>query len=139
VATFNKFQCFSQDLGRGVHNLNADTLKVLLTDVAPVATNTIKANLTEIAAGNGYTAGGATVAATAYSQSSGTAKLTGANAVIAAAGGAIAQFRYAVLYNSTASGGLLIGWWDCGGEINMSSTTSDQLQINWDGTNGSST
>lgn len=58
MATFNKFNAFVQDLTRKVHNLNSDTLKILLTNVAPVATNAVKADLTEIAAGNGYTAGG---------------------------------------------------------------------------------
>ena len=59
MAAFQKFNDFAEQLGLKQHNLDTDTLKVLLTNTAPVATNTVKADLTEIAAGNGYTAGGA--------------------------------------------------------------------------------
>jgi hypothetical protein len=39
VATFNKFNQFVEDLAEKVHNLQSDTLKNLLTNTAPVATN----------------------------------------------------------------------------------------------------
>jgi hypothetical protein len=58
MASYNKLNLFVSDLAAKVHNLNSDTLKIMLTDVAPVATNTVKSNISEIAAGNGYTAGG---------------------------------------------------------------------------------
>ena len=60
MAAFNKFRAFVEDEAEKVHNLGSDTLKVLLTNVAPVNTNSVKADLTEISAGNGYSAGGAT-------------------------------------------------------------------------------
>jgi len=62
MAAYNKFNSFVLDLTSKVHNLNSDALKIMLTNVAPVATNTIKANITDIAAGNGYTAGGGAAA-----------------------------------------------------------------------------
>ena len=65
MAAFNKFNCFVGDVGLQLHNLNTDTLKVMLTNTTPVATNTIKTNLTEISAGNGYTAGGVDTVSTA--------------------------------------------------------------------------
>lgn len=116
---FNKFNQFVVDLGLKVHNLDTDTLKVLLTNTAPVATNTVKANLTEISSGNGYTAGGSD-ATGVWSGSGGTATLTCTNIVITASGGSIGPYRYAVLYNDTPSSPAdpLIGWWD-----NSSSTT----------------
>jgi hypothetical protein len=58
MSAYNKFNQFVEDLAKGKHNLNSDTLKVMLSNVAPVATNSIKSNLTDISAGNGYTAGG---------------------------------------------------------------------------------
>lgn len=61
MASFNKFHAFVEAIAEKVHDLGSDTLKVMLTNVAPVATNAIKADLTEIGAGNGYAAGGATV------------------------------------------------------------------------------
>ena len=57
MATFNKFNAFVEAVAEGKHDLGADTLKMMLTNVAPVATNSVKTDLTEIAAGNGYTAG----------------------------------------------------------------------------------
>lgn len=94
----------------------------MLTNTVPVNTNTVDGNLTEISAGNGYTAGGTAVGSTAYSQSSGTASLTGSNVVFTASGGSIGPFRYAVLYNVTAgsaSNRPLIGWWDYGSSITL--------------------
>jgi len=51
MAAFQKFNSFVADLAQGVHNLNTNTLKIMFTDVAPVATNTIKSNITEISGG----------------------------------------------------------------------------------------
>ena len=123
MAAFNKFNIFVQDIGRGVHVLNTNVLKVMLTNTAPVASNTIFANLTEISAGNGYTAGGTTTASTAYSQTSGTATLSGSDVIFTASGGTIGPFRYAVLYNDTPTSPAdpLIGWWDYGSSVTLNS------------------
>lgn len=118
-------------------SLSADTLKVMLTDVAPVATNTVKADLTEIAAGNGYTAGGATATVSSSAQSGGTYKLVLADVVFTASGGAINQFRYAVLYDDTPTtphADPLIGWWDHGAEVNLA--TGETFTVDMDATNG---
>lgn len=120
--SFNKYQCFVQDVGRKVHNLNSDTLKIALTNTAPTAsTNAVLADITEITAQNGYSAGGTAMGSTSYSQTSGTAKLAGANVVFTASGGSFGPFRYAVLYNSTAASGPLIGYWDYGSSISCNS------------------
>jgi hypothetical protein len=127
MASFVKINNFVQDLGRGVHNLNSNTLKVMLTNSAPnAATHTVKADLTEISAANGYSAGGATVASTAYSQTSGTGSLSGTDPVITASGGSIGPFRYAVLYNDTPTSPAdpLIGYWDYGSSITLADTES---------------
>ena len=63
MAAFNKFNQFVADTQNKVHDIGSDTLKFMLTNTAPVAGNSIKSDLTEIAAGNGYAAGGASVAA----------------------------------------------------------------------------
>lgn len=134
MASFNKFNVFVADLASKVHNLGADALKIMLTDTAPVATNSIKSNITEIAAGNGYSAGGSATTITSSAQSGGTYKLVGSNVTFTASGGSIAQFRYAVLYNSTPANGNLIGWWDYGSEVNVTNGNSFQVQL--DPTNG---
>lgn len=135
MAVFNKFNSFVEALAEKKHDLGADTLKVMLTLTAPVATNTVKADLTEIAAGNGYTAGGATAAITSSAQTSGTYKLVLADpATWTAVGGAIANFRYAVLYNDTATNKELIGWWDYGSTVTVN--TGETFKVAFDPTNG---
>jgi hypothetical protein len=130
MATFNKFNAFVEHLAEGVHNLGADTLKVLLTNTAPVATNSVRANLTEIAAGNGYTAGGIAASITSSGQTSGTYKLVLGDVVITASGGSIGPFRYAVLYNDTPTSPAdpLIGYWDYGSALTLANGES----ITWD-------
>lgn len=124
MATYNKFNAFVEHVAEGVHNLGSDTLKIMLTNIAPVATNSVRADLTEISAGNGYTAGGATVTITGSSQTSGTYTLTQTDDVVfTATGGTIGPFRYAVLYNDTPSSPAdpLIAWWDYGSSITPAS------------------
>jgi hypothetical protein len=117
-----------------VHNLGSDTLKIMLTNVAPSASNAVKADITDIAAGNGYSAGGSAVTITSSSQTAGTYKLIGNSVTFTASGGSIATFRYAVIYNSTAASGNLIGWWDYGAAVSVTNGNSFQVQL--DGTNG---
>jgi hypothetical protein len=106
----------------------------MLTDTAPVATNTVKSNISEIAAGNGYAAGGVAAAFVSSADTSGVYKLIICQPQFTASGGSIAQFRYAVLYNSTAAGLNLIGWVDYGAEVNV--TNGNSFQVQFDQTNG---
>lgn len=116
---FTKFFSFVEAVAEKTHNLGSDTLKILLTNTAPVQTNTVKANLTEISAGNGYSAGGGTVANVTSGQALGVYILTGDDLTFTASGGPIGPFRYAVLYNDTADNDELIGWWDYGSSITL--------------------
>ena len=136
MPAYNKFNQFVQDLANKVHNLGADTLKIMLTNTAPVSTNAVKADITEIAAGNGYTAGGNAVTVTSSAQSGGSYKLVGNAVVFTASGGAIGPFRYAVLYNSTpvAPASPLIGFWDYGSSITLNS--GESFTVSLDLTNG---
>lgn len=135
MAAFNKFNAFVADVANKVHNLGSDTLKIMLTNVAPTAANAVKADITDIGAGNGYSAGGTAVGITSSSQSSGTYKLIpSGNVVFTASGGSIATFRYAVIYNSTAASGNLIGWWDSG--AGQTITTGNTFTVGLDATNG---
>lgn len=120
MATFQKFNSFIKDVMEKKHDLSADSLKVMLTLVAPIATNSIKTDLTDIAAGNGYTAGGNAAALTTSTQTLGVYKLVLADpATWTAAVGNIANFRYAVLYNDTAASKNLIGFWDYGSTVTV--------------------
>ena len=121
MPAFNKFNAFVADVANKVHNLGADTLKVMLTDTAPAAANAVKADIAEIAAGNGYAAGGAAAALVSSGQAAGLYTLKLDPVTFIAEGGPIpasagATFRYAVLYNATPAAGPLIGWYDFGAE-----------------------
>lgn len=133
MATFNKFDSFVEALAEGKHNLETDVLKVVLTNSAPAAANTQLSDITQIANGNGYTTGGATATQTSSAQSSGTYKLVCSD-VVWTASGSLGPFRYAVLYDDTSTGDLLIGYWDYGSGLTLSS--SDTFTVDFDGTNG---
>lgn len=136
MVAFNKFNAFVEHQAEKVHDLGADTLKIMLTNTAPVATNSVKADLTEISAGNGYTAGGTQATQTSSAQSSGTYKLVCGDVVFTASGGSIGPLRYAVLYNDTPTSPAdpLIGWWDYGSSITLNS--GETLTVDLDATNG---
>lgn len=136
MASYNKINAFVENLAEKVHDLGADTLKLLLTNSAPLATNSVKADLTEISAGNGYSAGGTAVTISSSAQSSGTYKLVLADVTFTASGGAIAQFRYVVLYNDTPASPAdpLIAWWDYGSALDLAN--GESLTVDFDGTNG---
>lgn len=136
MATYNKFNIFVQDVTRKVHNLNSDTLKVALTNSAPIATNTVLANITQIGTGNGYASGGSAVPNNTDSQTSGTDTLAGDAVVFTASGGTIGPFRYAVLYNATAAGGPLIAWWDYGSAVTLNSGDTFTVSFNNQATAG---
>jgi hypothetical protein len=119
MAAFNKFNSFVEAVAEKKHDLGADVLKVLLTNTAPAATNSVKADLAEIAAGNGYAAGGAQATQASSAQTSGTYRLVLNDVVFTAAGGSIGPFRYAVLYNDSAANDELIGWHDYGSSITL--------------------
>lgn len=121
MATFNKFQNFVEDLGLGVHNLNTGVLKIYLSNATPSASlDAVKADLAEISAGNGYTAGGEDISGV-WSESAGTASLTGTDVTWTASGGTIGPFQYVVLYNDTPTSPAdpLIGWWDYGSAVTL--------------------
>jgi hypothetical protein len=130
MATYNKFNAFAADKHNKVHNLSSDQLTIALTDSAPVATNSVIANITQISYTN---LGARNITTTSSTQTSGTYKLILADLTMAATGN-VAQFRYVVIYNSTAANGPLIGWYDYGAEVNL--TNGISFVVDFDGTNG---
>lgn len=122
MAAFNKFNDFVEQLGKGVHQLHAagHTLKVYLSNTAPNATHTVKADIAEISAGNGYVSGGVDIQ-NDYTETSGTGTVTAVDVVITASGGSIGPFRYAIIYNDTPTSPAdpLIGWYDKGQSVTL--------------------
>ena len=120
MATYNKFQQTVEDLAHGVHNFASDQLTVALCAAAnaPVATNEVLANLTEIAYTN-LSARNITTASS--SQTTGTYTLVLTDLTLTAGGGAVAAFRYVVIYNNTPTSPAdpLVAWFDRGSELTL--------------------
>lgn len=133
MAAYNKFQKFVEDIAEKVHNLAADTLTVALTAAAnaPVATNNVLADLTQIAYTN---LSSRVLTVSASSHSSGTYKLVINDLTLTASGGAVATFRYIVIYNDTATSDQLICWFDYGSNLTLAD--GETLTLDFDGTNG---
>lgn len=130
MAVFQKFNAFVKDEAEKIHNLAADSLKVALTNTAPVATNSVLANIVEVSYTN---ISSRVLSQTSSSQTSGVYKLVLANLVLTASG-AVGPFRYVVLYNDTPAGKNLIGFYDYGGSVTMANL--DTFTINFSAANG---
>lgn len=129
MASYQKYNCFVEDVAEKQHNLASDVLKIALTNTAPLATHATFSQIGEIAAVNGYTAGGNQALQSASGQTAGTYVLSlNDPATWAASGGQIGPFRYAVLYNATA-GGKLIGYWDYGSSVTLNSGESFRVDL----------
>lgn len=137
MAVLNKFNSFTTDLTNGAHQFQTHVYKVMLTNTLPLATNTVFANITEIAAGNGYTAGG-TATTVGKSNTAGVEKLTFSDVVFTATG-AMATFRYMVVYNDTQTSPSkpLVGWSDYGSAVSMVNTNT--FTTDFDGAAGAVT
>ena len=136
MATFNKIEQFVLDLGLGVHNLNTGALTLALTAAAnPPSTSAdlILGDLTEISYTNLSTR---VLAGVSYTETTGTGKLVITDHVLTASGGAVAAFRYIVIYNDTPSSPLdpLIGWYDFGSDLTLADT--ETLTIDFDASGG---
>lgn len=122
MASFNKYEVFTENLSEKVHDLDLDVIKVMLSNTAPnAATHNVRADSTELGAGNGYSSGG-TDTQNATSRTGGTTSITGVDVVFTASGGSIGPFRYAIIYNDTPNVSPidpLIGWWDYGSAITL--------------------
>lgn len=134
MATVTIFDAFPEAAAEGKHNLATNTLKVALTNTAPSkSANTVYADLTEIAAGNGYLAGGVTATVTSSSQTGGVYTLVLSGITWTAAGGDIAANRYAVLYNDTAAAKNLVAYADFGVSSVIASGNTDTANGTWIG------
>lgn len=126
MATWQIFNSFKEATNEKVHNLGSDTLKVALSNVAPVLTNTQLSNITQISATGGYAAG--TLAGITSSQTGGTYTLAfGTDETFTASGAAFDAFRYLVLYNDTATNDELIAYVDYGIAVNLADGQSFTL------------
>lgn len=135
TSTLTTFDDLAEQIGKAVHNFSTHTFKVALSNTAPnAATNAVLADITQIAATGGYTAGaggGYAVSGASYTETAGTATFTFTDLVITATGGSVGPFRYAVLYNDTATtpADALIGFLDYGSAITLADTETLTIDL----------
>lgn len=135
MAAFNKFNCFARDLAKGVHNLSTHVFKIRLTNTAPGATMDKISCITTIATGNGW----ATDVALAIADATATVAtyalfFTDVTIDNSAGSDPCATFRYVVIYNSNDATNHLVGWYDYGTAVVLSS--GEKFVIDFDSTNG---
>lgn len=122
MASFNKFQDFTEQLIRGTHDWDAHNFKVALTNTAPLAAQASwsASNHPPPAFTDGYPSGGLSTVIT-VSETGGVTTVSGVQCVFSASGGSIGPFRYAILYNDTATNpaDAAVGWWDYGNSITL--------------------
>lgn len=106
-------------------------LMAILSNTAPNYAWDDYSDVTEIASGHGYTTGGEKIKTSSLSQTSGTMILViGANITWTASGGSMGPFRYVYVYDDTAAGNWLVGVWDFGSSITLTSGQPFILNIN---------
>ena len=131
MAVYNKFHQTVEDMAHKVHDLANDQLVVALTDAAPVAGNSVLADLTEIDYTN---LSSRDITTTTSEQTSGTYQLTLADLTLTASGGEVGPFRYVVVYNSTPANDPLIAWFDRGDSITLND--GESITIDFDDAEG---
>ena len=135
VAPIVKYDAFIDELSKAGHNLATAVFKAALTNTAPGAADTVW-NTTVApapAAANGYPAGGNTLTTSSAASAAGVFKLVLADTVFTATAGGIGPFRYAILYNSSATN-KSVGYYDYGSSITLNDT--ETFTVDFDAANG---
>ena len=130
MSVYNKYDQTIADVFNKKHDFSADTFKYALSNTLPsVADNTL-AEVSEIASGNGYAAGGTQVAITSSTQSGGVLSVVPtADVVFTASGGSIGPFQYVAFYNSTPAGGLTVSYFDRGSPVTLLDTETFTVDV----------
>lgn len=133
MATYTKFQDFAEQVNKGKHDFSSHVFKIALTNTAPAVTDVSFSTTPHPApaAANGYTAGGTATTITT-SETAGTMTVSGTQVVFTATAGGIGPFRYAILYNDTATSpaDAAIAFWDYGSSITLNDTETFTVKFN---------
>lgn len=139
AGNFTFFNIAKKKLGDGTFDLDTHTFKAVLTTSAQAidatfvgsSTNCLYADLTnEVANGNGYTTGGATLGSVTWNQSAGTITWDAADTAWTLTGGGI-TFKYLIIYDNTVSGDPLVGFVDADTGGGSLSPTAGTLTFAW--------
>lgn len=134
MAAYVPFQDFAEQLAKGIHNFATQTYKIALTNTLPVNTQVSLDTVTNHpapAAANGYAAGGSATTVTT-SETGGTMTISGTEVVFTATAGGIGPFRYAILYNDSATSPVdaLVAYWDYASSITLNDTETFTVKFN---------
>lgn len=131
MASFNKFNAFAENAVEVIH-LGTDQLVIALSNTAPLATNSVLADITEISYTN---LSSRNVTTSSSSQTGGTYKLVCDDLVLTASG-PVGPFRYVILYDDTPTSPAdpLIGWWDYGSSITLAN--GETFTVDFSAANG---
>lgn len=116
MATWNKFHAWAKNMVT-VANLDTDQFTIALTNTAPVAANSVLADITEISYTN---LSSRNITTTSSSQTGGVYTLAFQNLTLTASG-SVPSFRYVVIYDNTPTSPLdpVVSWFDYGSSITM--------------------
>lgn len=134
MATCVFFETFALDVLNKVHNFDADTFMLALCAAAnapDAAADGQLSDLTEIAYTNLV---GRTVTVSSVAQVGGVATVIVDDFTLEASGGAVATFRYIVLYNDTATNDELVCYYDVGSNVTLADT--QELILDFNGVSG---
>lgn len=133
MATFSKVNGFIEAAMHGKHDLSSDTIMIALTNAAnaPDVSDSTLSDITQISYDN---LGNREVTVTSSGQTSGVYKFAPADKELTASG-AVPTFRWAVLYNDSATAKDLIGFVDLGQDITLANS-GDSITLDFDDPNG---
>lgn len=116
MAVFNKFNSWAEVMVEAA-NLGSDSFVIALTNSAPSAGNSILTDITQIS----YTNLSSRTLTTASSSQTGGVYSLVFNDLVLTASGAVATFRYVVIYDDTVTSPVdpLVGWYDYGSAVTM--------------------
>jgi len=139
------FVLFAQaklDLGKKIHDLSTDALKIALiksaanggidpteltTDPRWGAGGGVNLSASEVAAGGNYVAGGVALAAVTYTLTGNTTKLDCSDINIPMHAANPINARWGIVYNNTAVGKQAIGFIDLGSDLNLTADAFDYI------------
>lgn len=130
MAIFIPVNSFVEKLAEKEINLATDTLVVALTNTAHTASWTQLSDLTQISYAN---VSSRTITTTSSAQTDGTYKLVLQDLVLTMSG-AVGPFRYIYIYDDTATGDPLIGYFDYGSSLTLAS--GNVFSVDFDATTG---
>ena len=131
IATYTKYPAAIEPLMENI-NSGTDAWKVALAATINSADTTFVPGTTDLATGNGYTAGGNAATTASATQTAGVYKLVLNNPSVWTATGSGFTFRYAILWDSTTS--TPVAYWDYGSSQLVSA--GESVTVVMDSVNG---